>query len=245
MTDYPILFLRRKQKLRICLLVLVYYLALLGLTIAQADNSATNSALPGSEENKVPVLIEQNTDWNATIYRISKGGCTIEWIARNTEIGVIKHVSDCATPLALQMPLLAEIAAAFFVLDPHARSFRTLFWGMLEPDTAAGSWEMSFRLALAAYQSPGWDKKRGRPKNGDVNGFIKDLAIRAMIYPELKALFTHLNRNLTFACAEKVLVIKAEKLPFYDQLKRYGIKATDRLPFDCMAWFSVSDAPGN
>jgi hypothetical protein len=39
---------------------------------------------------------------------------------------------------------------------------------------------------------------------------------------------------------EKVRVLEAGKLPFYDQLKQKGVAATDRLPFDCMAWFSLS-----
>ena len=133
-------------------------------------------------------------------------------------------------------------AAEFFSRDPHAGSLRTLFWGRLEPDNATGPHELSFRMALAAYQSPGWDKNRGRARNGDNNGFVKDLANRAMIYPELKALFTRFHRSVYFSCAEKVLVVRASKLPFYDQLKRHGVKATDKLPFDCMAWFAVSES---
>lgn len=99
---------------------------------------------------------------------------------------------------------------------------------------------MSLRLARAAHNSPGWDAKKGRSKNGDINGFVKDLANRQMIYPELKELFDAFHKSISFSCAEKVLVLEAGKLPFFDQLKPLGIKASDRLPFDCMAWFSVS-----
>jgi len=35
----------------------------------------------------------------------------------------------------------------------------------------------------------------------------------------------------------------AEKLPFFDHLKQKGVKKTDRLPFGCMTWFSVSPLP--
>jgi hypothetical protein len=62
-----------------------------------------------------------------------------------------------------------------------------------------------------------------------------------MIYPELKELFERFQRTIRFSCAEKVLVTEAAKLPFYDQLKQRGVKASDKLPFDCMAWFSVSE----
>ncbi len=227
---------------RILSLMLTGCLVLMGLICARTGNAGTNSTFPDSTENRSPVVIDKNTEWNATIYRISGGDCTIEWSARNSEIGVVKHWSACARPLAEQQPLWIQVAAEFFSRDPHAGSLRTLFWGRLEPDNATGPHELSFRMALAAYQSPGWDKNRGRARNGDNNGFVKDLANRAMIYPELKALFTHFHRSVYFSCAEKVLVVRASKLPFYDQLKRHGVKATDKLPFDCMAWFAVSES---
>jgi len=70
---------------------------------------------------------------------------------------------------------------------------------------------------------------------------VKDFANRADIYPELKELFKFFHKSIKFSCAEKVLVLKAEKLPFFDELKQHGIKASDRLPFDCMTWFSISE----
>lgn len=226
-------------------LVLTGCLILTSLICARAENNGTNSPLSNTAEKRSPVFIEQKAEGNAMIYRISAGSCMIEWIARNTEIGVVKHWSDCALPLAKQQPLWTQLAAEFFSRDPNAGSLRTLFWGRIEPDNATGPHELSLRLALAAYQSSGWDKKRGKARNGDINGFVKDLANRAMIYPELNALFAHFHKTVYFSCAEKVLVVEASKLPFYEQLKRHGVKAKDRLPFDCMAWFSVTDAPVN
>lgn len=176
-----------------------------------------------------------------TIYSVSSEDCTIEWIARNSEPGVIKHLARCALPLSQQRHFLTQICTEFFSKDKNAQAFRTLFMGSLRSDVSKpGSQEMSMRLALAAHKSPDWDAKRGRPKNGDINGFVKNLANREMIYPELKELFERFNKCLQFSCAEKVLVTKAEKLPFFDKLKQDGVKASDRLPFDCMAWFSVS-----
>jgi hypothetical protein len=187
-----------------------------------------------------PVTIEHDPQWNATVYKISGRDCTIEWIARNSEIGVIKHSAECTVLLSEQIPLLEKICAEFLSKDKNAQAFRTLFWGRLEPDTQNGSRELSLRLALAAHKSAGWDAKRGKPKKGDINGFVKDLANSEMIYPELKQLFERFYKSIQFSCAEKVLVLKADKLPFYEQLKQQGVKAADRLPFDCMAWFSIS-----
>jgi hypothetical protein len=100
---------------------------------------------------------------------------------------------------------------------------------------------MPLRLALAAYRSPQWDVRRGRPLSGDLNRFVKDLANREPIYPELRALFVRFHRSISIASVEKVRVLKAENLPFYGELKKQGVQAADKLPFDCMVWFSLSD----
>jgi hypothetical protein len=34
----------------------------------------------------------------------------------------------------------------------------------------------------------------------------------------------------------------AAELPFYDELRKAGVQATDKLPFACMVWFSLQDA---
>ena len=222
-------------------LVLSACFVLLVCSIGLGDNTGSNIQSQPAEENTATVIVEHSTLDNATIYSISSGDCVIQWIARNSEIGVIKYRSQCAAPLAEQLPLLTKICAEFFGRDKNAQAFRTLFWGGLEPERKPASQEMSLRLALAAYKSPGWDIKRGKPKNRDINEFVKDLANREMLYPELKELFDRFHRSTTLASVEKVRVLEAEKLPFFDQLKQQGIKASDKLPFDCMAWFSVSE----
>jgi hypothetical protein len=193
-------------------------------------------------DNTPPATVEYSALDQATIYSASSGDCSIRWIAYNAgpNQGVVKHSPRCAAPLALQFSLLTKICTALFGHDKDARTFRTLFWGGLEAERKPASRELSLRLALAAYQSPGWDVKRGMPKNGDNNGFIKNLADREPIYPELKELFRRFHRHITLASVEKVRVLEAEKLPFYGQLKQKGVTAADRLPFDCMAWFSIS-----
>jgi hypothetical protein len=221
-------------------LVFTAGLALMICSASLGHAAGLNALSPRSGETASPVTIEQNSQWNATIYTISGAGCTIQWIARNSEIGVIKHWSRCTASLSEQLPLWEKICAEFFSKDKNAQAFRTLFWGRLEPETQNGSHELSLRLSLAAYQSPGWDVKRGKPKSGDVNGFIRDIANTKMIYPELKKLFGRFQRSIAFSSAEKVLITEAAKLPYYEQLKQRGVKAADRLPFDCVAWFTVS-----
>jgi hypothetical protein len=208
---------------------------------ALGDNAGLDALPRILGQDASAVTVEYGDPDNETIYSISSENCAIDWIARNSEIGVIVHRARCGVPLSLQLPLLRQICAEFLSKDKNAAAFRTLFWGRLAPDgSSPASQDLSLRLALAAHKSPGWDARKGRPKNGDINGFVRDLANSQMLYPELKKLFEGFHKNITFSCAEKVLVLKAGKLPFFDQLKPHGIRASDRLPFDCMAWFSVS-----
>jgi hypothetical protein len=222
-------------------LVLGAWFVLFVFSTVLSDDASINTLRQISEQNSSAVIVKYSNLDNATIYSISSGNCTIEWIARNSEIGVIKHRSQCTVPLSQQLPFLTQICTEFFSKDKNTQAFRTLFWGRLTPDESEpSSQELSLRLALAAHKSPDWDVKRGKPKNGDINGFVRDLANTEMIYPELKELFERFHKRITFSCAEKVLVLEAGKMPFFDQLKQHGIKASERLPFDCMIWFSVS-----
>jgi hypothetical protein len=235
--------MNRLLKTQRCDLLSLVWAAGFALTVCSASlGHAADPSVPSrySLETASPVIIEQSAQWNATIYSISSEGCEIQWIARNSEIGVIKHWSRCTASLSGQLPLWEKICTEFFSKDKNADAFRTLFWGRLEPETQNGSRELSLRLAVAAYQSPGWDVKRGKPRNGDMNGFIRDVANRKMIYPELRELFGRFQRTIALSHAEKVLVLEAVKLPFYEQLRQQGIKAADRLPFDCAAWFAVN-----
>jgi hypothetical protein len=207
-------------------------------------DSTAPQAPPLPASGKAPaVTVVYSAEDRTTVYSISRGDCRIEWIARLTEIGVVKHWSECTAPMRLQIPLIAELCGEFLRRDEHAQQWRTLFWGRLEPDVQNGFREMSLRLALAAHRSPDWDAKNGKPRNGDLNGFVKDLANREMIYAELKEVLERFHRRIAFSCAEKVLVQKAGALPYFDQLQQQGVSATEKLPFDCMAWFSVALHP--
>jgi hypothetical protein len=197
---------------------------------------------PDPVDEKPPVTIEYSAQERATFFTASSGDCSITWIAYKAgpNQGVVKHSPRCAAPMALQISLLTKICTALFGNEKDAKAFRTLFWGGLEAERKPVSQELPLRLALAAYRSPGWDVRKGQPKNGDINGFIKMIANGEPIYPELQALFQLFDRHITLAIVEKVRVSEAGNLPFYSQLKQQGVKATDKLPFDCMAWFSLS-----
>jgi hypothetical protein len=116
----------------------------------------------------------------------------------------------------------------------------TLFWGGLVPEQKPASRELPLRLALAAFRSRGWEVKLGKPPAGDVNRSVKDLATSEPIYPELNILLDRFPQNITIASVDKVRVLEAGKLSFYDQLKQEGVQPTDNMPVDCMTWFNLS-----
>ena len=233
-------FLRRNKSRNLSALVLAVGFGLLVFSTGPVDIADLKIPSQCSAEETPKVMVEVSALDRTTIYKIASGDCTIEWIVRDSEKGVVKHSSQCAAPLAQQLPLLTKIGTEFFQHDVNAQAFRTLFWGGLEPERKPASLELSLRLALAAYQSPGWDVKRGKPKKEDINRFVRDLANREMIYPELKDLFDGFQRSITLRTVEKVRVLEAGQLAFFDRLQQQGIKAGDRLPFDCMAWFAIS-----
>jgi hypothetical protein len=238
----PLRVLHKSKHGGLYLVALLACFLALGCSNYPGDTINRNTLPRPLEEKTADVVIAFSAQENVTHYSITDGNCSITWIARNTEPGVIKHHAACGKSLAFQVPLLIKICEAIFNNGNHAGVIRLLFWPSLESGTKQPHLEMSYRLALAAFKSPEWNKKMGKPKKEGLNKFVKDLANREMIYPELKEVFGYFNKSITLSTVEKVLVMEAEKLPFYDSLKEEGVKLSDKLPYDCMAWFSVSDA---
>jgi hypothetical protein len=186
------------------------------------------------------VIVEQRAEVPETDYTLVLGDCRITWTVFHTETnrGVIRHRSDCGLALAAQAPLIAKVLRKVMDTDPEAPCFRTLAWGRLCPDGARDV-TMPVRLALAAKRSAEWDAAKGAPRGGDVNGWVRKLANEARIYQELRQVFKQSGLDLRLSAVEKVLVLPAGRLPFFDKLREGGAGANDKLPFDCQAWFSV------
>jgi hypothetical protein len=140
--------------------------------------------------------------------------------------------------LADQAPLLSLLVAAVSQA-PEYQSFHGLHWGKVE-DTP----DLSMRLALAAHRSPEWDAKKGRPRSQPLYGYVVKLANQEQIYSELLQAFREHDRSIRVSHIEKVRVLPAAELPFWRRLEREGVKPTDRLPFDCMLWFSIGREGG-
>jgi hypothetical protein len=188
------------------------------------------------------ISIQQRSEYSETVYSLGDASCELSLTTYGSELnlGVVVVRSKCLSSWQRQLFLLEKGLAKVLADENQARAFRALSWGRLAPDHRVPH-EMSYRLALAAFKSPLWDKKRGRAKKGHENNCVVALANKAEIYRELKPIFAAFNRCVRFSSAEKVLVMEAGKLPFFDALEAQGVQAKDRLPFDCQTWFSVTN----
>lgn len=176
-----------------------------------------------------------------TTYTAVSGTCRVAWILSGVELnrGVVRHRSQCGLPLAEQVPLISAVMDRVLQDARGADAPRTLFWGRLYSG-GQQDYVLAMRLALAAKRSKLWDAARGRPRAGNVNLLVRQLANEAPIYPELRAMFRARGRDIQVASVEKVLISPAGQLPFFDQLPKTEFNAADNLPYDCMTWFSIA-----
>jgi hypothetical protein len=121
----------------------------------------------------------------------------------------------------------------------EAAQFRTLSWGQL--------YRTGQDATMAARLAPGKTLAGvgcgAAPRGGDINGWVRKLANDARIYEELLSVFGAAGLEIRLASVEKVLVLEAAELPFFERLREGGAQARDKLPFDCQAWFSVKVRP--
>jgi len=202
-----------------------------------AGTQRTETGRQGAGANPVPVQIDHAAGESA--YSVSRGPCRIEWSIRSVEAHLVHHRAECSLPVKEQMPLIESLMREVLEGSAGPERLRTLFWGRIYPDGEPDT-TLAFRLALAAHRSPHWDSVRGRPENGDPNGFVRSLANEAMIYPELRDAFRSFGLEIRVMSVEKVLIQRAAALPFYDRLAPNGVRPADRLPIDGMTWFSIS-----
>ena len=185
------------------------------------------------------VTVQRNPELRETTYSLAAGACRISWTVSETELNhaVIRHRA-CELPLAQQAPLIAQVLKKVMESEGSADRFQTLSWGRLFPDGPTDT-TMAVRLALAAKRSPAWDSAKGKPRSGDINAFVRKLANDASIYEELRPVFQQAGLSIKLSSVEKVLVLPAAQLRFFDRLRGEGVRARDRLPFDCQTWFAI------
>ena len=187
-------------------------------------------AQPAADGIDVRMEQQENGD---VIYTADGGSCVIRWDFHKT--GGVRHRSECRLPLEEQIPFIQRIVAEVSKDRVRFDSMRFLSPGRLSEHS-----ELSFRLAMAAHKSPLWNSRTGRPKSGrNENATILRIAQQNSIFREFDQALARFNRKLTLTAAEKVLIFPAGKLDFFGRLKPLGVKETEKLPFDFVAFFSV------
>ena len=194
-----------------------------------------------SAETVPSVRVASDDARKMTAYIAASSACRVSWEVFLDEPygGEIRRYSDCNRSWNDEMPLLSDIVAEVFKDPARRRQVRTLTWGRLAPDGAKDT-PMAVRLALAAAGTLQWSRTLGRPKTGDINRFIRDLANEARIYPELETVLAEAGMAVTVRTVEKVLVGPAGKTAFFEALSKEGIRSADKIPFDCQVWFLLA-----
>jgi len=186
------------------------------------------------------VSVEHDEVSRQTVYTIRSADCRISWTAYGTTAnrGVVRHRSDCGRPLGEQAPLIGLVLHKVIESQDAGWEFRTLSWGRVYGDGQKDA-TIAVRLASAAWRSTDWNVVSGRPKGGDINGWVRNLGRDSDIAAEPRQVFANAGLKLEIASVEKVLVDRAAGLPFYNMLSRQAVRPNDKVPFDCQLWFSV------
>jgi hypothetical protein len=122
---------------------------------------------------------------------------------------------------------LPSLLAALFPDGALPAGVRSLSAGRIE----TMPW-LSERLALAAARDPAW---KG-PQDGRENAVVGALLRRDDLVRELAAPFLRYGLVATAVSVEKVLVSRADALPFAGRLRAAGVAADARVPFDAQLW---------
>jgi hypothetical protein len=216
---------------------------LLALFLALVFGAVCAAALAGTAgggQDADAITVTRDPQLRETTYSGVSGTCRIDWIVSGSEInrGVVRQHSRCSLPLAEQIPLISAVMDRVLQDTQGAEAPRTLFWGRLYPD-GQPDYVLAMRLAVAAKRSKLWDASQGRPRTGNVNLLVRLLANDALIYGELRGMFRRRRLDIQVASVEKVLISAAGQLPFFERFPKGEIKAADKLPYDCMTWFSI------
>ena len=143
--------------------------------------------------------------------------------------------TDCGSRLETVLSLSDQIIDAIEKREPgRFRTLDTLFVGGL-----SGLPEMRSRLVLLASGSGEWDPVRGNPKSGSVDALVHKYAESSGFLKGWEQMFLHHGVRIKVAGVEDVRVEKAGSLPFFDELRRNGIGANDRVPSTCLLWIRL------
>jgi hypothetical protein len=173
-----------------------------------------------------------------TVYRASgENACGLSWTLARIEPNrtVAQLRTDCDLSLERVLSLSDQILDTIEKTEPERfRALQSLFVGGLSALP-----EMRSRLALLASNSGEWDSVRGKPKSGSVDALVHKHAESSGFLKGWEEMFRRRGVRIEVAGVEDVRVEKAGSLPFFDELRRHGIGANDRVPSTCLLWIRL------
>jgi hypothetical protein len=173
-----------------------------------------------------------------TVYRVSEGkACSLSWTLARTDPNrtVAQLRTDCGLPLGRVLSMSDQILDTIAKTEPEQfRALDALFAGGL-----TGLPEMRSRLVLLASGSGEWDSVRGKPRSGGVDALVQKYAQRSGFLEGWEEMFRRHGVRIEVGGVEDVRIEKAGSLPFFDELRRHGIGANDRVPSTCLLWIRL------
>jgi hypothetical protein len=173
-----------------------------------------------------------------TVYRVSEGkACSLSWTLARTDPNrtVAQLRTDCEVPLGRVLSMSDQILDTIEKTEPEQfRALEVLFIGGLSSLP-----EMRLRLVLLASGSGEWDSVRGKPRSGGMDGLVQRYAQRSGFLGGWEEMFRRHGIRIEVGGVEDVRIEKAGSLPFFDELRRHGIGAGDRVPSTCLLWIRM------
>lgn len=173
-----------------------------------------------------------------TAYRVSDGnGCALSWTLARTDPNrtVAQLRTDCELPLDRALSMSDQILDAIEKTEPERfRALNTLFIGGLSALP-----EMRSRLAMLVVGSGEWDSVRGKPRSGGMDALIQKYGQDSGFLNGWEEMFRRHRVRIEFRGVEDVRIEKAGSLPFFDELRRHGVGANDRVPSTCLLWIRL------
>jgi len=173
-----------------------------------------------------------------TVYRVSEGkSYGLSWTLARTDPNrtVVQLRTDGGPSLARVLSMSDQILDTIEKTEPERfRALETLFIGGLSDLP-----EMRARLALLAYDSGQWDSVQGKPRSGGVDALILKYAQRSGLLKGWEDMFRRHGVRIEVAGVDDVRIEKAGSLPFFDELRRHGMGANDRVPSTCLLWIRL------
>lgn len=183
------------------------------------------------------------------VYRVSEGKtCNLSWTLAQTELNrtVAQLRTDCGASLERVLSMSDQIIDRIQKTEPaRFRALNTLFIGGLSALP-----EMRSRLVLLATRSGEWDPVGGKPRSSGpqarMEAFVKRNAQRSGFLKGWEEMFLRHGVLIEVAGVEDTRVEKAGSLPFFDELRRSGVGANDRVPSTCLLWIRlIHEQKGN